>query len=273
MSLRRRVLLFLSILGIVATAVAVPVAVADQKRTPAECAAALDCTMDDIDLMTMTERLDFVRGMESGPGAELGVPDRWHNIEGVITFFRDHQLGASGTWVSYVDAGIVEGIERGLALAKNQPGGDFGNPGSSKWATYITGDWTTRGAHDKAWSVAEQASTEHGVSVAESHGQHATDVEQRFYQFSETYRWALRNRPVAIDALAAFGALIDPGLAKVRVPFYDWFTDVRESAPSYHGCEMAYGFAQLHPITGAFGAVGLFLSYVTDLFEEYQSTH
>jgi hypothetical protein len=271
MSLRRRVLLFLSLIGILATAVAVPVATAaDAKRTPADCAAALDCSIDDIDLMTMAERLEFVRGMQSGPGAELGVPDRWHNIEGVITFFRDHQLGASGTWASYVDAGIVEGIERGLALARGQDGGDFGNPGSAKWARYITGDWATRGEHDKAWSEAEQASTEHGVDVAEAHGQFATDVEQRFYQFSETYRWVLRNRPAALGVLATFGGLIHPDLARQRVPFYDWFTDVRETAPSYSGCEMAYGFAQLHPIEGAVGAAGLFLAYVTELFEEYQ---
>jgi hypothetical protein len=157
-----------------------------------------------------------------------------------------------------------------MALAKGLPGGDFGNPGSAKWATYITGDWPTRAAHDKAWSEAEQASTEHGVAVAEAHGQHATGVEQRFYQFSEIYRWVLRNRPAALDALAVFGPLIDPDLAKLRVPFYDWFTDVRESAPSYDGCEMAYGFAKLHPIEGAFGMAGLFLAYVTELFDEYR---
>jgi hypothetical protein len=274
MSPRRRLLLFLSLLGILAAAIAVP-AGADSRRTPADCAAALDCTIDDIDRLTMAERLDFVRGMQAGPGAELGAADRWRNIEGVITFFRDHQLGASGTWVSYVDAGIVEGIERGIALALGRDGGDFGNPGSAKWATYVTGvaegTWTTRAAHDRAWSEAEQASTEHGVVVAESHGQHATGVEQRFYQFSETYRWALRNRPVALDVLAVFGPLIHPDLARARVPFYDWFTDVSESAPSIKGCEMAYGLAQLHPIEGVLGAAGLFLAYVTELFEEYRT--
>jgi hypothetical protein len=273
MSLRRRVLLFLSLIGVLA-AVAIPVAgAAEAKRTPADCAAALDCSIDDIDLLTMAERLEFVRGMQASHGAELGVPDSWRNIEGVITFFRDHQLGASGTWASYVDAGIVEGIQRGLALAKGLPGGDFGNPGSAKWATYITGDWATRAQHDKAWSEAEQASTEHGVAVAESHGQFASDVEERFYQFSETYRWALRNRPVALDLLAVFGPVIAPGLGQQRVAFYDWFTDVRESAPSTKGCEMAYGFAQLHPVDGVVGAAGLFLAYVTELFEEYKQTH
>ncbi|MPZ79157.1 MAG: hypothetical protein GEV28_01650 [Actinophytocola sp.] len=264
----------LSLLGILASVLAAP-AGADTRRTPAECAATLDCTAADIDLMTMAERLEFVRAMQEGPGAQLGVTDRWRNIEGVITFFRDHRLGAPGTWVSYVDAGIVEGIERGIAIALGRSDDGFGNPGSATWATYITGvaegTWATRGAHDRAWSEAEQASTEHGVAVAESHGQYATGVEQRFYQFSETYRWALRNRPFALDLLAVYGWLIHPDLAGARVPFYDWFTDVRESAPSIKGCEMAYGFAQLHPIAGVLGAAGLFLAYVTELFDEYQA--
>jgi len=265
------------LLVVVLGAVVVSPAAADTRRTPADCAAALDCTAEDINLMTMAERLEFVRAMQSGPGAELGVTDRWRNIEGVITFFRDKGLGAPGTWVSYVDAGIVEGIERGLAIALGRSTDGFGNPGSALWATYITGvaegSFATRGAHDRAWSAAEQASTEHGVVLAEGHGQYATVVEERFYQFSETYRWALRNRPFALDLLVIYGWLIHPDLTGARVPFYDWFTDVRESAPSYKGCEMAYGFAQLHPIAGVIGAAGLFLAYVTELFKEYQHSN
>lgn len=239
--------------------------------TPTSCAVTLDCTAEDINRMTMNERLTFVRAMQSGHGADLGVSDSWRNIEGVITFFRDKGLGAPGTWVSYVDAGIVEGIERGLAIARDPSADDFGNPGSQLWADYITGSHPNRAAHDRAWSLAEQASTEHGVALAEGHGQYATAVEERFYLFSETYRWALRNRPVGLDLLLVYGWLIDPGLAGQRIPFYDWFTDVRESAPSYRGCEMAYGFAQLHPIEGVFGFAGLFLSYVTSLFEAYSA--
>ncbi|OLF18911.1 hypothetical protein [Actinophytocola xanthii] len=267
----RRVLALVLVLVLVQLA---PPAVADTRRTPTECVAALDCSAEEIDLMSMAERLEFVRGMQAGPGASLRVHDRWRNIEGVITFFRDHGLGAPGSWVSYVDAGILEGIERGLAIALGRSADDFGNPGSRLWARYVTGvangSYPTRSAHDRAWSEAEQASTEYGVELAESHGQYATAVEERFYQFSETYRWALRNRPVALDLLAVYGWLIHPDLARGRVPFYDWFTDVSESAPSVKGCEMAYGFAQLHPIAGVFGAAGLFLAYVTELFEEYQ---
>jgi hypothetical protein len=240
------------------------------------CTSTLDCTLDEINEMSMPERLEFVRDMQSGPAAALGATDRWRNIEGVITFFVDRGLGAPGTWVSYVDAGIVEGIQRGIAIALGWSADTGGNPGSAKWASYLTrlagGQLTTRAAHDRAWSEAEQASTEYGNATAEARGVPATAVEWRFYQFSEMYRWALRNRPFALDLLALYGPLIHPDLARARVPFYDWFTDVSESAPSYKSCELAYGFAQLHPIAGVLGVAGLFLAYVEELFEEYRST-
>jgi hypothetical protein len=262
----------MKVIGLVAAlliGLATPVAAAP------DCTSTLDCSYDEINQMSMPDRLEFVRDMESGPAATLGATDRWRNIEGVITFFVDRHLGTADTWVSYVDAGIVEGIQRGIAIALGRSADTGGNPGATKWASYLTrlstGQLTTRAAHDRAWSEAEQASTEYGNAVAEARGVPATAAEWRFYQFSEVYRWALRNRPFALDLLAFYGPLIDPDLARARVPFYDWFTDVRESAPSYKGCELAYGFAQLHPIAGVFGIAGLFLAYVTELFEEYQT--
>lgn len=272
----RRVAVLLSTLALLG-GVAVAPATAAPRRGPEDCAAALDCTIADIDQLTMAERLVFVRAMQSGPAAALGATDRWRNIEGVITFFRDRGLGAPGTWVSYVDAGILEGIERGIALARNWSTDTHGNPGATKWASYLTrlstGQLTARSVHDRAWSEAEQASTEYGNDLAEANGVPASAVEWRFYQFSEMYRWTLRNRPFALDLLAIYGPLIHPDLSRARVPFLDWFTDVSESAPSTKGSEMAYGFAELHPITGVFGMAGLFLSYMKEMFEEYQEQH
>jgi len=261
---------------IIALVAALLVGLATPVAAAPDCASTLDCTYDEINQMSMPERLAFVRDMQSGPAATLGAPDRWRNIEGVITFFVDRGLGAPDTWVSYVDAGIVEGVQRGIAIVLGWSTNTGGNPGSTRWASYLTrlstGQLTTRAAHDKAWGEAEQASTEYGNAVAAARGVPATAVEWRFYQFSEMYRWALRNRPVALGLLAFYGPLIHPDLARARVPFYDWFTDVSESAPSYQGCELAYGFAQSHPIAGVFGVAGLFLAYGRELFEEYERT-
>lgn len=244
-------------------------------RTPADCAAALDCTAAEIDRMTMDDRLELVRALQRGPAAAFGATDRWRNIEGVIAFFRDRGLGAPGTWVSHVDAGIVEGIERGIAIALGRSTDGFGNPGSAKWADYLLrlqrGDLAGRAAHDRAWGEAEQASTDHGVLLAERvHGLRPTAVERRFFLFSEFYRWTLRNRPVVLDMLLVYGVLAHPELAARRVPFLDWFTDVGNPVPSYKGCELAYAYAELDPISGAFSMLDLLLAYLPELFEEFR---
>jgi hypothetical protein len=252
------------------------VAPAAASASGAECKAALSCTIADIDLMSMDERLAFVRSIESGPAVALGAGDRWGNIEGVIMFFRDHGMGAPGTWVSYVDSGIVEGIERGVVIALGRSDDGFGNPGSAQWASYLTrlknGQLGQRDVHDKAWSEAEQASTDYGVHLAEQvHDIKPTAVERRFFLFSEFYRWTLRNRPVVLGLLAVYGGLVDPALAAQRVPFLDWFTDVSNTVASRKGCEVAYSAARLDPIAGFFSTVDLLLAYVPDLFREYSS--
>lgn len=254
-----------------------PVQASAAPREPYRCATELDCTAADIDLMTMDQRLDFLRALQSGPAAELGASDRWRNIEGVIAFFRDRGLGAPGTWVSHVDAAILEGVERGIAIALGRSTDGFGNPGSARWAAYLTalsrGELTDRDAHDRAWGEAEQASTEHGVVLAEQvHGLRPTTVERRFFQFSELYRWTLRNRPVAQDLLLLYGVLAHPQLAVRRVSFLDWFTDVSESTPSYKGCAIAYSYARLDPISGTVGTVELLLLYLPELFGEFRAT-
>jgi hypothetical protein len=264
------------VLALVA-ALSVPVPAMAVGRSPAECAASLDCTAAEIDRMSVGERLEFLRLVQSGPAAALGAADRWRNIEGVLAFFLDHGLGTPGTWVSHVDAAILEGVERGVALALGRSTDGFGNPGSARWADYLTrlhrGELTVRNVHDRAWSEAEQASTEHGVAVAEQrHGLRPTAVERRFFLFSEFYRWTLRNRPVVLDLLLVYAAVLNPVLVLRRVPFLDWLTDVRESAPSRKGAEMAYAYAQLDPVDGAFGTLDLLLAYIPELFEEFQAT-
>ncbi|MFE9750453.1 hypothetical protein ACFYOT_36585 [Saccharothrix saharensis] len=264
------------VLALVAGLVA-PVPAMAVVRSPGECATSLDCTAAEIDRMTVAQRLEFLRLVQSGPAAGLGAPDRWRNIEGVLAFFHDHGLGTPGTWISHVDAAILEGIERGVALALGRSTDGFGNPGSARWAAYLTrlhrGELTVRNEHDRAWSEAEQASTEHGVAMAERlHGLRPTAVERRFFLFSEFYRWSLRNRPVVLDLLLVYGALLNPVLILRRVPFVDWLTDVRESTPSRKGSEMAYAYAQLDPVNGAFSTVDLLFAYIPELFEEFQAT-
>jgi hypothetical protein len=70
-------------------------------------------------------------------GPQLNCPTQWRNIEGVIQFFIDKGLGATGTWVSYTDAGIIEAVQRGGAIALGMSSDDGGNPGAEPWADFM----------------------------------------------------------------------------------------------------------------------------------------
>jgi hypothetical protein len=240
-------------------------------RRPSDRASALDVTSAEFDLMTMDERLEFVRAMRRGPARRLGAGERWRNIEGVIMFFRDHRMGAPGTWVSHVNAGVLEGIERGLAIALGNTDGDFGNPGSAEWARYIarlsSGELTTKGAHDTAWSKAKEAGTDYGVALAEQvHGLKPTGAERRFLLFAQFYNWALGNRP-ALDLMVAYAGVLDPRLRGLRPEFLDWFINVGSAEAARRGCEIAHSIAHVEPSPQALSAVLPLLSELPRLFD------
>jgi hypothetical protein len=120
--------------------------------------------------------------------------------------------------------------------------------------------------HDRAWSEAEQASTEHGVALAEQiHGIAPTGVEERFYSFSQLYRWTLRNRPALIDPVSAG---VHPGSQR-QVTIPDWFTDVTNDVPSRRGAELALHMARFDPAGGFLSGLFLLDAYLTALTGDY----
>ena len=244
-------------------------------RTPAQCAKALNCPAEEINLMTMNDRLKMVQLMEAGPAVQFRAQSRWRNIEGVITFFRGKQWGPPNTWISWVDAGIVEGIERGLAMASGKRGGDFGNPGAALWRDYVLtlkgGGYPTRGSHDRAWGFAEQASTDDGQKNAEqTFGLFPSSVEKTLYDFSQLYRDIMRNKPEAAAVVAYYGQLTgQPEVTYRSRDFVDWFTDVGNPVPSIKGCEMAYRFGSGDIFGGLGAGIDILLTSIPDLLRDY----
>ena len=102
------------------------------------CAASLACTYEDIDRMSMPSRSVFLQTIQSTHGPAFDADDQWRNLEGVIDFFIDNNLGAPGSWISYIDAGVLEGIERGFAIASGLSTDTFGSPCAQLWSDFIS---------------------------------------------------------------------------------------------------------------------------------------
>ncbi|MEU7632916.1 hypothetical protein AB0C34_23500 [Nocardia sp. NPDC049220] len=219
-------------------------------RTPEAAATALDATAEEIDRMSMSERIDFLRALRAGPAATLGAGDKWLNLEGVIAFFQDQSLGAPGTWVSHVNAGVLEGVERGIALAVDPDGSDFDNPGAREWARYLellrTGELDIPTAHASAWSRAKKVGTDYGVALAVRHGLAPTAVEERFLRIAEGYNWAMSNR-APVDFLVAFAGYFDASLAGIDPAAVDRLFAVGSADAARRGCQIAYAAALIEP--------------------------
>lgn len=247
-----------------------------QDRTGGTCASTLDCSASDLDSLPLPQRLVFVRSLEDRLAAEY-VPGfrQWRNIEGIIRYFIENGFGAPGTWVSYVDAGILEGIERGSAMALGVSDDDGGNPGARPWADYLRrlrrGELAQRWVHDPAWGNAEQAATEHGVRLAAAHGARPSRVDRGIYQFSELYRWMLRNPQPALVVLDQ-DLVRTAGVPLVPVDFQLWFTDVTTPVPTYLGAHVAHDVVLPDPVRAPTSALRLLLAYSPELLRAYQDS-
>ena len=112
--------------GAAATAAAIPA-----------CWQSLSCSFEVIQSNNMDWRVRYVRYMESTHFGALKSSNQFRAIEAVIDFFKEQGEGAPGTWVSYVDAGIVEAIERGAAIALGKSKDDGKNDGTKYWVTFF----------------------------------------------------------------------------------------------------------------------------------------
>lgn len=228
----------------------------DSGPTVPACWAALKCSFHQIEDMSLSTRLSYVRYMETR-FVPLHAGNQFRAIEGVIEFFISKGLGGPGTWVSYVDAGIVEAIQRGGAIALGIGKSKGGNPGTALWADFLTKmknkELKDRNDHDHAWSVSEQTATEYGKKTAESTSMvgKATKQQLRWYQFTQLFRAIMRNRKTVIRTIRITFIFTNPGLAIAAEAFVDWLTDITDSTPTRVGSEIAWNLAELDLPLGA----------------------
>ncbi|KAJ4334384.1 hypothetical protein N0V87_006928 [Didymella glomerata] len=187
--------------------------------------------------MTMSTRLDYIKGMHSGFFGPLNANNQFAAIEGVIQFFINNNLGAPESWASYVDAGIVEGIQNGGATALGLRTDNGSNPGTEPWRRFFRtmegGGYVNRDAHDEGWSVAEQTATDYGKTVADKRFM-ATEHEKRWYLFSQLFRVIMRNHNETVD-VCRVAALANPltwAFAPKCDDLIDWLTDITDIEPT-----------------------------------------
>ncbi|KAL9625841.1 MAG: hypothetical protein Q9160_000161 [Pyrenula sp. 1 TL-2023] len=242
------------------------------------CWVKLSCTYAQIEAMSMQKRLDFVRYIENVHLASIGAQKQIEAIAGVVEFFIKFSLGAPGGWISRVDAGIIEGQMRGAAMTLGYSQADGGNPGSAKWKAFFTGikegTLKDRGDHDKAWSEAEQASTEYGKGIADAKG-NASGHENRWYQFTQLFRWIMRHRTATKVALYALFFPSNIPLALAAGPLVDWLTNVTDDFPAKIGSELAWGLTQFDTTLGGdfMMAKDLLKTFIPKLYEAYKDHH
>jgi hypothetical protein len=229
-----------------------------QTFTPAQCASSLTCTYADFNLMSMSDRLLFVQTLESQQGPAFGATMQWRNIEAIISFFHDNNLGAPGSWVSYTDASILEGLGRGFAISLGLPAVTCENPCAALWASFIQGvksgaqpffvspicrlTWSHTGAladrptHDYSWSIAEQSCSDYGSGVL-SPMYHAvpTEEERIWFAFSQLYRWIMRNEALTLNVLSFV-----PGADELIL----WLTDVTDFTSTRELTQLAWDSAK-----------------------------
>jgi hypothetical protein len=224
-------------LAVSAGALGATAAQAAAPGTPQYCIETMTCRIPDFNGMSMLQRLQFIRGLSDGPSQQFrsGFMD-WRALEGVIEFFNDRGLGQPGTWISYTDGGILEGVERGIAMAAGMDSaGDMGNSGADQWRAFLVdmraGRLSDRVTHDHEWGLAEQASTNSGVSYANGLGVKPTNLEDHWFAWSQVFRWIMINEAALRSVPLAGGAL---------GPLLDEFTDVTNARNTYFWTTLAW---------------------------------
>lgn len=102
-----------------------------------ECWKALACSFTQIEESPLSDRLAYVQYLQT-LFVPLNASNQFQPFEGLINLTVSADVGMPGTWPSYVIAGIVEGIQRGGAIALGTGTSDAGNPGSKLWADFLT---------------------------------------------------------------------------------------------------------------------------------------
>ncbi|EEP81054.1 predicted protein [Uncinocarpus reesii 1704] len=255
----------------------------DNESLPLEpviaCWNSLDCSMGQIEAMKMKDRLAFLQFMARWKLGPLVSVNQFRAVEGTMDFFIRKSIGGQKTWMSYVNAAVVEAIQRGAAISLDESQNTGGNPAALKWADYFdqrkAGKLMDRDTHDRAWALAEQTAVEYGIRVADSKPdiQAPTLREQRWQYSTKIYRMLMQYRRTLLWLIKTAFTFTNPSLPMASEAFMDWFTDVTDASSTgfladvvWRLCALGLSWDGEEPIQEGQAIFEL----ATDFWEEFQ---
>ncbi|EEH17915.1 hypothetical protein PABG_00478 [Paracoccidioides brasiliensis Pb03] len=224
----------------------------DYGANPIEgCWDALNCTLMQIEAMSISSRLEYLKYMSTWRLDALQSTNQFHALEGVMNFFMRKDIAGTGTWLSIVHAATIEGLQRGAAMSLGLSDNTGGNPASVKWADYfhlrMSGRLTERVTHDIAWAAAEQTAVDYGIRRADS----ALNVEKpssrilRWIQFTRIYRTSMQYRRTILWLVRMAFTFTSPSVPMATEAFLDWLTDVTDASSTGFLADVAWTISAL----------------------------
>jgi len=162
--------------------------------------AALNCTVEDFDAMTVDGRITWVHELMNTHGVEGNFSDWFNNIVGILKFARERDLMRTGSWESWVDSSILAGINDGLGYQLGLSSASV-SPAAVLWREFFihrdSGD-PSDVQSKKLWAIAEQTATDAGVALARSKGINADPrIEAVLITYGDAYRAGVKDESTA----------------------------------------------------------------------------
>ncbi len=186
----------------------------------------------------------------------------WLNaIVGVLNFAGRNHLISDGSWFSWVDAGILQGISDGMRMSLHQATAST-NPGARKWAAFfgaqavsaLPGAGVSTDSLKRLWGVAEEASTRWGAARAADAGTGPTLKEEAVYDGALLFRAGVRHSSgissffrflgSAATNAACFGnpicRAVGSAVGGLEGNLVNSYFDPRDEEGAYLGAELIY---------------------------------
>lgn len=101
------------------------------------CWKNLACSINDIESMGMADRVEFMKYMASNKLGPLVSTNQFRAVEGIMDFFIRKELAGHQSWLSLINAAVVEAIQRGAAISLGLSNNTGDNPGTERWVEFF----------------------------------------------------------------------------------------------------------------------------------------